>query len=86
LLVSHDVNLIAKYAHRVMYIANGQYALGTVNQVLQSAVLTRLYGTEVEVLNIASKIIVLTSATNSSGTSVGLHNRCNQEVVGNVLL
>lgn len=86
LLVSHDVNLIAKYAHRVMYITNGQYAIGTVKQVLQSSVLTRLYGAPVEVLNIGSKIIVLTSAANNLGTSLCLHGCCEPEVVANVSL
>jgi len=86
LLVSHDVNLIAKYAHRVMYITNGQHVLGTVKQVLQSSVLTRLYGAPVEVLNIGSKIVVLTSAANNLGTSLCLHGCCEPEVVNNVSL
>ncbi len=72
--VSHDVNLIAKYAHRILYITKGQYAMGTVKQVLQTNVLTRLYGAPVEVLNVGSKIIVLTSATNSVKASICHHS------------
>jgi zinc/manganese transport system ATP-binding protein len=86
LLVSHDVNLIAKYAHRILYITNGQYALGTVKEVLQSDVLTRLYGAPVEVLHVGSKIIVLTSATKSLDTSICLHDSCEQGVVDDVSL
>jgi len=82
LLISHDVNLVAKYAHRILYLTKGQYAMGTVKQVLQSNVLTRLYGAPVEVLNVGSKIIVLTSATNSVKTSICLHgDDCKQEVL-----
>jgi zinc/manganese transport system ATP-binding protein len=85
ILVSHDVNLIAKYAHRILYITKGQYAMGTVKQVLQSNVLTRLYGAPVEVLNVGSKIIVLTSATNSVQSSICLHSDdCKQEALADV--
>ena len=85
IFVSHDVNLIAKYAHRILYITKGQYAMGTVKQVLQTNVLTRLYGAPVEVLNVGSKIIVLTSATNSVKTSICHHsNDCKLEVPADV--
>lgn len=85
LLISHDVNLIAKYAHRILYITTGQYAMGTVKQVLQSNVLTRLYGAPVEVLHVGSKHIVSTSVSNSSETSICLHgDDCKQEVLTDV--
>lgn len=85
LLISHDVNLVAKYAHRILYLTKGQYAMGTVKQVLQANVLTRLYGAPVEVLNVGSKIIVLTSAASSGKTSICLHSDdCKQEVLADV--
>jgi zinc/manganese transport system ATP-binding protein len=86
LLVSHDVNLIAKYAHQVMYITNGHYVLGTVDQVMQSSVLSQLYDAPVEVLTIGSKIVVLTSAANNLGTSLCLHGCCEPEVTARVPL
>ena len=69
ILVSHDVNLIAKYADRILYLTKGQYAMGTVKQVLQSSVLTKLYGAPVEVSHIGSKIVVLTAAADSAKNS-----------------
>lgn len=73
LLISHDVNLIAKYAHRILYITKGQYAMGTVKQVLQSNVLTRLYGAPVEVLHVGPKLIVSPSASTCLESSICLH-------------
>lgn len=81
LLVSHDVNLIAKYAQRILYVTKGQYAMGKVEQVLQPDVLTRLYGAPVEVLHVGSKIIVSTSANSGVKTSICLHGDSNQEVL-----
>jgi zinc/manganese transport system ATP-binding protein len=81
LFVTHDVNLIAKYAHRILYLTRGQYAIGTVKQVLQSSVLSRLYEAPVEVLHIGPRIIVIASADNTR-TPICFHGDCSQEVVG----
>ena len=81
LFVTHDVNLIAKYAHRILYLTRGQYAIGTVKQVLQSSILSRLYEAPVEVLNVGSKIVVIAS-TDNTRTPICFHGDCNQEVVG----
>lgn len=81
LFVTHDVNLIANHAHRILYLASGQYAIGTVKQVLQSSVLSRLYGAPVEVLNVGSKIVVIAS-TDNTRTPICFHGDCNQEAVG----
>ncbi|MDQ7093772.1 metal ABC transporter ATP-binding protein [Desulfosporosinus sp. PR] len=87
LFVSHDVNLIAKYAHRILYITKGQYALGTVKQVLQANVLTRLYGAPVEVLQVGSKLIVSTSASKGLESSTCFHDDNNgQGVLADVSL
>ncbi|VBB09629.1 abc transporter [Lucifera butyrica] len=86
LLVSHDVNLIAKYAHRILYITKGQYALGTVQQVLQANVLTRLYGAPVEVLKVGSKIIVSTAVADNLKTSICCHDNPEQGVLADVSL
>jgi zinc/manganese transport system ATP-binding protein len=81
LFVTHDVNLIAKHAHRILYLTRGQYAIGTVKQVLQSSVLSRLYGAPVEVLNIGPKIVVVASP-DSTRIPICFHGDFNQEVVG----
>src|ERR1700730_5967615 len=49
LFVSHDVNLISRYADRILYLTRGHYALGDVNEVMQADVLSKLYGTQISV-------------------------------------
>lgn len=50
LLVAHDVNPILSYLDRVVYVAGGSAVAGTPQEVIRSDILTRLYGTPVEVL------------------------------------
>ncbi|MBV8691064.1 MAG: ABC transporter ATP-binding protein [Actinobacteria bacterium] len=50
LLVEHDVNPLLPVVDRVIYVAGGSVAIGTPDEVVQPATLSRLYGTPVEVL------------------------------------
>jgi zinc/manganese transport system ATP-binding protein len=61
LLISHDVNLINRYADRILYITPGKYALGTVNEVMQTEVLQQLYGGNVEVIQSGDKLYIVTN-------------------------
>jgi zinc/manganese transport system ATP-binding protein len=60
LLISHDVNLINRYADRILYITPGQYAMGTVAEVMQTKVLQQLYGSNVEVVHTGDKLYIVT--------------------------
>jgi zinc/manganese transport system ATP-binding protein len=51
LLVTHDVNPLLSRIDHVLYLANGQSALGRPEEVITSEVLTRLYGSRVEVVS-----------------------------------
>ncbi len=50
LLVAHDVNPIMSSIDRVVYIAKGHVAVGTPDEVISSETLSKLYGSNVEVL------------------------------------
>src|SRR5690349_7584361 len=50
LLVAHDVNPILSAVDRVVYVAHGQVAAGTPEEVINTETLSRLYGTPIEVL------------------------------------
>lgn len=50
LLVAHDVNPILSYLDRVVYLAAGSAVAGTPDEVMRADILTRLYGTPIEVL------------------------------------
>lgn len=59
LLVAHDVNPILAALDRVVYVAHGQVAVGTPEQVITTATLSRLYGTPIEVLHASDGRIVV---------------------------
>ncbi|QYR20956.1 metal ABC transporter ATP-binding protein [Paenibacillus sp. sptzw28] len=61
LFISHDINLIARYADRILYLTRGHYAQGTVEEVMKTDVLSRLYGNPVEVMKVDSRLVVLSS-------------------------
>ncbi|MEY2849138.1 MAG: hypothetical protein RI885_1805 [Actinomycetota bacterium] len=57
--VTHDVNPILGMVDRVLYLAGGQFTIGTPDEVLRSAVLSYLYDTPVEVIRSRGRIIVI---------------------------
>lgn len=59
IFVTHDVNPILSMVDRVLYLANGQFRIGTPDEVLRSEVLSELYGTPVDVLRDHGRIIVV---------------------------
>jgi zinc/manganese transport system ATP-binding protein len=50
LLVAHDVNPLAAYLDRVVYLAGGHALCGEVDDVITAETLSALYGTKIEVL------------------------------------
>jgi len=59
LFVTHDVNPILEKVDRILYIAGGRFTLGTPDEVLQSSVLTDLYGAPVQVLRAGDRLVVV---------------------------
>lgn len=59
ILVAHDSNPLLEVMNRVLYLADGKAILGTVNEVFQTEVLSRLYGYNVEVVKINNRILVM---------------------------
>jgi zinc/manganese transport system ATP-binding protein len=59
LLVAHDVNPILPAVDRVVYVAHGQVAVGTPEEVITTATLSRLYATPIEVLRASDGRIVV---------------------------
>ena len=63
LLVAHDVNPILPAVDRVVYVARGQVAVGTPEEVITTETLSRLYNTPIEVLRASDgRIIVVGQA------------------------
>lgn len=59
LFVTHDINPILGKVDRILYIAGGRFMLGTPDEVLQSRVLTDLYGAPVFVLRAGDRLVVV---------------------------
>lgn len=59
LFVTHDINPILGKVDRILYIAGGRFTLGTPDEVLQSRVLTDLYGAPVFVLRAGDRLVVV---------------------------
>jgi zinc/manganese transport system ATP-binding protein len=57
--VTHDVNPVLPYVDRVLYLAGGVWAIGSVDDVMTSATLSSLYDTEVDVLRVRDRIVVV---------------------------
>jgi zinc/manganese transport system ATP-binding protein len=50
LLIAHDVNPLLSHIDRVLYVAQGNVAMGKPDEIITSESLTRIYSTPVEVL------------------------------------
>ena len=59
LFSAHELNQLLGTLDRVLYLGNGQAALGTVDEVVTAPVLSRLYGTEIDVLRADGHIFVM---------------------------
>jgi len=59
LFSAHELNPLLDAMHRVLYLGNGQAALGTVDQVINGPVLSRLYGSDIDVVRLCNRIFVM---------------------------
>ena len=57
--VTHDVNPVLRSVDRVLYLAPGHWAIGSPDEVLTSETLSRLYGTQVDVLRVRGRVVVV---------------------------
>jgi zinc/manganese transport system ATP-binding protein len=56
--VTHEINPVLPYVDRVLYLAGGQFRVGSVGEVLTSKTLSELYQTPVEVIHTGNRILV----------------------------
>jgi zinc/manganese transport system ATP-binding protein len=68
--VTHEINPILPFVDRVLYIAPGSWAVGPTDEVLTSEVLSRLYGTTVDVVRVRGRIVVV-GAPDEPDTALG---------------
>jgi zinc/manganese transport system ATP-binding protein len=59
LFSAHELNPLLGALDRVLYLGNGQAALGTVDEVITGTVLSRLYGSDIDVVRVIGRIFVM---------------------------
>jgi zinc/manganese transport system ATP-binding protein len=75
-LVAHDMNPLLEVMDRVLYLAEGRSAIGRVDEVVQPAVLSKLYGYPVDVLHVRGRILVVAGGEVVSGGQLGEPGEC----------
>ncbi|CAM2880634.1 metal ABC transporter ATP-binding protein [Skermania piniformis] len=75
LFVTHEINPILPLVDRVLYLVDGRFRIGPPEQVMTSTVLSELYHTDVDVLRVRGRLIVVGTgdAVDALG-SVGGHH------------
>jgi zinc/manganese transport system ATP-binding protein len=59
LLSAHDMNPLMPVMDRIVYVAAGRVAVGSTDEVVQPAVLSRLYGQHVDVIRVHGRVLVV---------------------------
>ncbi len=74
LFVSHEVNPILPMVDRVLYLVGGRWAVGTPDEVMTGERLSHLYGTEVDVLRVRGRIVIVGAFDDAHGEPGGHHH------------
>jgi zinc/manganese transport system ATP-binding protein len=67
LLSAHDLNPLLPVMDRIVYLADGRALCGTSDEVVQSDVLSKLYGRHVDVLRVDGRVLVVAGAEEGHG-------------------
>src|SRR5215469_3554154 len=67
LFSAHELNPLLGAIDRVLYLGSGQAALGTVDEVITGPVLSRLYGSDIEVVRLKGRIFVMSGGLDLEG-------------------
>lgn len=57
--VTHEINPVLPLVDRILYLVGGRFRIGTPDEVMTSATLSELYGTDVEVLRVRNRLVVV---------------------------
>ncbi|MDN5606440.1 ATP-binding cassette domain-containing protein [Rothia sp. HC945] len=76
--VTHEINPIIDDVDRVLYLANGRFTVGSVEDVMTTETLSRVYGAPVQVLRVDGRYVVVGSGAASEAPG----NDCHAHDVG----
>ncbi|GAA1839703.1 metal ABC transporter ATP-binding protein [Pseudonocardia ailaonensis] len=57
--VTHEINPILPLVDRILYLVDGRFRIGTPDEVMRSEVLSELYRTDVDVLRVQDRLVVV---------------------------
>ena len=73
LFSAHEINPLLGSIDRVLYLGGGRAALGTVEQVITGPVLSRLYGSAIDVIRLKGRIFVMSGGYDMGHDGHGHH-------------
>jgi zinc/manganese transport system ATP-binding protein len=65
LISAHDMNPLLPAMDRIVYLAAGRAASGTTDEVVQTEVLSKLYGRQVDVIRLRDRVLVVSGSDES---------------------
>ena len=71
LFVTHEVNPVLPYVDRVLYLVDGRFRVGTVEDVMTSATLSELYRADIQVVQVHGRYVVVGEHIDHSGHTSG---------------
>ncbi|MHA6802102.1 metal ABC transporter ATP-binding protein [Salinifilum ghardaiensis] len=79
LFVTHEINPVLPVVDRVLYLADGRFRLGTPDEVMNSATLSELYGTDVEVARVGNRLVIAGAEDTAAAEPHGAAHHVQQE-------
>ena len=73
MFVTHEVNPVLPYVDRVLYLVDGRFRVGTVEEVMTSATLSELYRADIEVVKVGNRYVVVGEHLDHSDHASGPH-------------
>ncbi len=59
IVVTHEVNPILPYVDRLLYLVDGRFRIGTVEQVMTTGTLSELYRADIQVVKVKGRYVVV---------------------------
>jgi zinc/manganese transport system ATP-binding protein len=59
IVVTHEINTILRYVDRVLYLVDGRFRIGTVEQVMNTETLSTLYRANIQVVKVNDRYVVV---------------------------
>jgi len=69
LFIAHDVNPLLGAMSRVMYMAEGNVALGSAQEIITNESLSALYGMNIHVLRAEGRVFIVNAESNVDETT-----------------